>query len=88
LDWFLWNNATEQYRDGYKRIGTDLRWTQTLSRTLAEQFQVEQIKRGRLVLNINATLFLIVMLAAATLIGLMCVYVYDQSRKVEKSGET
>jgi hypothetical protein len=72
----------------FNRTGANLQWTHKLSRTLAEQLQVDQLRSGRLVLNINSTLILIVLLAAAMLIGLLCVYVYDQSRKTEISRET
>jgi hypothetical protein len=56
-------------------------WAQQLSRTLSEYLNPPQLRSGRTVLNINSTLILVTMLAVAALMGVMCVYIYNQSKK-------
>ena len=56
-------------------------WAQQLSRTFAEYLNPAQLRSGRTVLNINSTLILVTILVVAALMGLMCVHIYDQSKK-------
>jgi hypothetical protein len=56
-------------------------WAQQLSRTFAEYLNPAQLRSGRTVLNVNSTLILVTILVVAALMGLICVHIYDQSRK-------
>jgi hypothetical protein len=56
-------------------------WTQQLSRTFAKYLNPVQLRSGRTVLNINSTLILVTILVVAALMGLICVHIYNQSRK-------
>jgi hypothetical protein len=64
-------------------VGASMQWTQNLSRDWSKYFSVEQIRQGRLVMAINTMIIFVVTLAAATVIGLLCVYVYDQFKRPE-----
>jgi hypothetical protein len=70
-------------RTVFSVYGANLNWTQKLSTQLTTNWQGDASGRGRMVLNINATLILLVLLVAATVIGFLCVFVYDQSKKTE-----
>jgi hypothetical protein len=56
-------------------------WAQQLSRTITEYVGPAQLRSGRTVLNINSTLILMTILVVAAVMGLICVHIYDQSRK-------
>ena len=64
-------------------FGAKFQWAIDLSRNLPLYFGVNPGGRGRLVLGINTTVYFVVMLIVATVVGLLCVYVYDQCRKLE-----
>jgi hypothetical protein len=51
---------------------------------LAKLWRGDTTGRGRLVLNINTTLMFVTLLVAATVIGFLCVFVYDQSKTTDK----
>jgi hypothetical protein len=70
-------------RTPFSTYGANLEWTQKLSMDLAKAWQGDIAGRGRLVLNINTTLMFVTLLAAATVIGFLCVFVYEQSRTTE-----
>lgn len=70
-------------RTTFTVFGANLRWTQNLSRTLAEKWQGNIAGRGQLVLNINTTLIVVSTLLAAIAIGFLCVLVFDHSKKTE-----
>lgn len=75
-------------RTVFTLFGARLSWTQNLSRGLAEKWQGDIGGRGQVVLNINATLILVTIVVAAILIGILCIFVYDQSKIIEKSDGT
>jgi hypothetical protein len=61
--------------------GASFTWAPKVSRDLSQYIKVEQLKSGRLMMGINLTIIFALTLVAATLIGLMCVYVYHRATK-------
>jgi len=59
-------------------------WVQQLSRDLSQTFPIKPSWRGELETSINMTIVFAVTLAMSALIGLLCIYVYDQCRKIEE----
>jgi len=62
-------------------FGSRLRWTQELSQKIAVSWRGEVGGLGQLIQNINTSLIMLTMVASATAIGFLCVFIFDQSKQ-------
>ena len=61
--------------------GASFKWAEQVSINLSQYITADQFRIGRVVTGINLTIIFALTLVAATLIGLVSVYVYDQAKR-------
>ena len=70
-------------RGTFTTFGASFQWVSRLAQDWGQFITIEPINRGRHVIAVHATIIWAITIAMAVVIGLLCVKVYDASRRVE-----